>query len=82
MHIRIQILSNMDTEDRLCPKTDLEICLKDILPTTVSLVPLPKKTSVFAQCYRVRRKIILRCDEKLIPASVERTLGGIIALCA
>lgn len=35
----------MDTEDMLCPKRDLEIYLKDILPTTVSLVPLPKKTS-------------------------------------
>ena len=60
----------MDTEDMLCPKRDLEIYLKDILPTTVSLVPLPKKTSVCAQCQRMRRKIIRRGEERLVPARI------------
>lgn len=41
--------SKMDTWDPLFPVGELKIYLRDILPTTVSFVPPPKKTSVFAQ---------------------------------
>lgn len=59
----------MDTEDMLCPKIDLEMYLKDILPTTVSLVPLPKKASVFAQCLGARRKASLTCKQRTVRAN-------------